>query len=287
MTQSSPESRLLGALTPRTITVDTHPVSVHIADGPAAATPVVLIPGSGPGASAWSNWRPLIGELAGDRKVIAPDLYGFASTPAPPGMDLNVHEWSAQVIGVLDAEGIDSAHLVGNSYGAAIALHTALTHPQRIGRVALTGGISLRHAITPGLRATWSYTPSRAAMRHVLEEFAYDRALVTDSLVEQRYAATVLPGVDEAFRSAFHEPLQDALDAACHTADELSGLTQPTLIIHGREDRIIPVQTSIDLVHVIPDARLHVLGQCGHWTAVERTAELTALLRAFLSADEA
>ena len=247
-----------------------------------ATTPVVLIHGSGPGASAWSNWRPVIGPLASERLVVAPDLFGFGATPPPP-TDLNVDLWCAQVLGVIDALDLPFVDLVGNSYGGAIALRLARSRPGRIRRIALTGALSLRHEITPGLQATWSYEPSRDQMRQVLKLFAYDPSLVTDELVDQRYLATLRPGTAAAFRSAFHEPLQAVLDAACLAQEQVREIRQPTLIIHGREDRIVPVATSLALGKTLGHARVHIVERCGHWTAVEHTAELLAVLQEFLN----
>jgi pimeloyl-ACP methyl ester carboxylesterase len=122
-------------------------------------------------------------------------------------------------------------------------------------------------------------------MRQVLELFAYDQRLVTDALVEQRYLATLRSGTASAFRSAFHEPFQDVLDSACLPEQDLRGVRQPTLIIHGREDRIVPVETSLALGTVITGARVHIIERCGHWTAVEHTDELLRLLSGFLAED--
>ncbi len=164
---------------------------------------VLLIHGSGPGVSAWANWRLTIPALSGSYRVIAPDMVGFGFSDRPAGVEYRKETWIAQAIGLLDALGIEKAHVVGNSFGGAIALAMAIRHPERVGRLALMGAVGVPFPITPGLDAVWGYEPSFEAMRKLLDIFAYDRSLVNDELADLRYRASIRPGFQESFSAMF------------------------------------------------------------------------------------
>lgn len=263
-------------------TIDANGIAtnVHLAG---AGEPVLLLHGSGPGVSAFANWRLAIPELARSFRVVAPDIVGFGFTERPPGVQYDLATWTAHAVGVLDALGIERAHVVGNSFGGSLALSLAIHHPDRVGRLVLMGSVGVPFTITPGLDAVWGYEPSVEAMADLLHLFAYDDALVGSDLAELRYRASVRPGVQEAYRAMFPEPRQAALDALTHPVADIRGIGARTLIVHGREDRVIPVQNAFDLLEFIDGAELHVFGHCGHWTQIEYAATFTALVTEFLT----
>ena len=253
--------------------------NVHVAgDG----DPVLLLHGSGPGVSAWANWRLTIPDLARRFRVIAPDIVGFGFTDRPEQVTYDLDTWTSHALGVLDALGIERAHVVGNSFGGSLALSLAIRHPDRVSRLVLMGSVGVPFAITPGLDAVWGYEPSVEAMEGLLHLFAHDRSLIGPDLARLRYEASVRPGVQEAYREMFPAPRQRALDALTHRVEEIAGITAPTLIVHGRDDQVIPLQNAVDLLALIDDAQLHVFGRCGHWTQLEHAAEFTDLVTDFL-----
>jgi len=233
--------------------------------------------------SAFANWRLAIPELARSFRVVAPDIVGFGFTERPHGVQYDLATWTAHAVGVLDALGIERANVVGNSFGGSLALSLAIHHPDRVGRLVLMGSVGVPFTITPGLDAVWGYEPSVEAMADLLHLFAYDDALVGSDLAELRYRASVRPGVQEAYRAMFPEPRQAALDALTHPAADIRAIGARTLIVHGREDRVIPVQNAFDLLELIDGAELHVFGHCGHWTQIEYAAAFTSLVTEFLT----
>ena len=102
--------------------------------------PLLMIHGSGPGVSAWANWRLNMPVLAEQRRVIAPDMVGFGFTERPPGKVWSMDTWVAHAVGVLDALDIAQADLLGNSFGGALALALAIRHPERVGKLILANG---------------------------------------------------------------------------------------------------------------------------------------------------
>jgi len=247
--------------------------------------PVVLIHGSGPGVSAYANWRLTIPTLATRLRVLAPDMVGFGFTQRPASMDYNLKTWSDQLVGFLDALGIERASLVGNSFGGAIALQVASQHPERVNRLTLMGAVGVPFPITEGLDEVWGYEPSVEAMRKIMDYFAFSRELITDELAEVRYRASVAPGFHESYSAMFPAPRQRWVDAMATPEEDIASLGQRTLIVHGREDRVIPLANSYRLLELIPKAQLHVFGQCGHWTQIEFATDFNDLLLGFLTAE--
>ncbi|MBT9517787.1 MAG: alpha/beta fold hydrolase [Methyloversatilis discipulorum] len=245
--------------------------------------PVLMLHGSGPGVSAWANWRLVMPQIAERARVIAPDMAGFGYTERRPDLRYDMDTWVAQAVGMLDALGIERADLVGNSFGGGLALQVAIRHPHRIRRLVLMGSVGVRFDITPALDAVWGYTPSIETMRGLLDLFAYDRSLANDELAKLRYEASIRPGFQESFAAMFPAPRQRWVDAMASNVEDIKTLPHETLVIHGREDKVIPLDTSLTLAQWIPNAQLHVYGKCGHWTQIEHAARFARLVADFLT----
>ncbi len=245
--------------------------------------PVLFIHGSGPGVSAWANWRLVLPELAKHSRAIAPDMVGFGFTERPANATYDMATWVAQAVGLLDALGIEQTDLVGNSFGGALALALAIHHPKRVRRLVLMGSVGVPFAITPGLDAVWGYTPSLDNMRGLLDLFAYDRGLVNDELAQLRYQASIRPGFQESFAAMFPAPRQRWVDAMASAEADIRAIRHETLVIHGRDDQIIPLANSLTLARWIDRSQLHVFGRCGHWTQIEHAARFARLLIDFFA----
>ena len=165
--------------------------------------PVVMIHGSGPGVTAWANWRLNIGPLSKQARVLAPDMVGFGYTDAPAGTRYGLDTWVEHLVGFLDALELDSVDLVGNSFGGGLALAIAASRPERVRKLVLMGSVGIDFPLTPGLDAVWGYTPSIENMKGLLDVFAHDRKLVNDELAELRYRASTREGVQERFAQMF------------------------------------------------------------------------------------
>lgn len=277
-----------------TDTVDTSPEIGKTIDVAGIATnyhdvgsgePVLLIHGSGPGVSAWANWRLTIPALATRYRVIAPDILGFGYTERPEGVRYEAESWLNHLVGLLDALGLDKVSVVGNSFGGALALRFATRYPHRVQRLVLMGSVGVLFPLTPGLDAVWGYEPSVPAMRHLLDVFAYDPRYATDELAELRYKASARPGVHAAYAAMFPAPRQDGITAMAVPEDQIAALPHETLIVHGRDDRVIPLATSRRLLDLIPNSQLHVFARCGHWVQIEHTARFNTLATLFLAGE--
>ena len=254
----------------------------YLEDGSGDET-VLLIHGSGPGVTSYANWRLVIPALATKFRVIAPDMVGFGFSERPKNIDYSLQTWADQVVGLMDTLGIEKTSLVGNSFGGAIALRIATQHPERIDKLVLMGSMGVPFPITEGLERVWGYEASFENMRKVLDVFAYSRELVNDELAQVRYEGSIQPGFQESFSSMFPAPRQRWVEAMCTPDEDIRRLPHRTLIIHGREDQVIPVQTSLRLEELIDNADLSVYSHCGPWSMIERNADFNRSLLEFLS----
>ncbi|ALG86084.1 alpha/beta fold hydrolase [Gordonia phthalatica] len=264
--------------------IDVNGVATNYHDQGKGA-PVLLIHGSGPGVSAWANWRLTIPTLADRHRVIAPDILGFGYTTRPDGAEYNAETWLDHLVGLIDALGLEKVSVVGNSFGGALAMRLATRHPDRVERLVLMGSVGVLFPITPGLDAVWGYQPSVPAMRRLLDVFAYDERYATDELAELRYAASIRPGVQESYASMFPAPRQRKVAEMAVDESAISAIGCPTLIVHGRDDQVIPLSNSLRLLDLIPDSRLHVFAECGHWVQIEKTAAFNTVVDGFLAGE--
>ena len=119
-------------------------------------------------------------------------------------------------------------------------------------------------------------------MAELLHIFAYDHSIISDDLVEMRYRASIRADVHERFSGLFPPPRQEGVDRLALSAAALEKITQPTLIIHGRDDQVIPFAVSERLAQHLPNARLHPIDQCGHWVQIEKDREFFEIVESFL-----
>jgi len=244
--------------------------------------PVVLIHGSGPGVTGWANWRLVIPKLSPKFRVLAPDIVGFGYTERPAGVRYTMDYWLKHMVGFLDALKIEKASIVGNSFGGGLAVALAINHPERIDKLVLMGAAGVSFKLTPGLDAVWGYEPSIDNMRKIVNLFAWNKALLTEDLVRMRYEASVRPGYQESYASMFPAPRQRHVEAMAFPDDKIHAIPHETLVVHGRDDQVVPLETGLKLAMLIPRAQLHVFGQTGHWTQIERNRDFCRLVEMFL-----
>lgn len=260
--------------------------------GPADGTPVVLLHGGGPGASAWSNFGPNLAVFAQRFRVLAVDQPGFGRSDKPE-IRGQFFTFSADALAaMLDELGIGRVHLVGNSLGGGTAVRFALRHPDRAGRLVLMGpgGLSLNVFApdpTEGVRRLQEFPappgPTREKLEAFLRTLVYDQSLVTDELVDERFRLASEPDALRAMASmgkSFFRP--DTFEEGLLWR-EAYRLRQRVLLVWGREDRVNPLDGALVALKLIPRAQLHVFGRCGHWAQLEKFHEFNRLAMDFLT----
>jgi pimeloyl-ACP methyl ester carboxylesterase len=272
----------------RTATV--RGTTLHFHEG-GEGEPLVLLHGGGPGASGWSNFGGNVATLAKRFRVIVPDQPGYGQSDKP---DFDGDYWAfaarciADLLGTL---GVDRAHFVGNSLGGGTTVRIALDHPDRIDRMILMGpaGVSV-NVVTPhpseGLKILSSFYdgegPSRERMAAFIRMMVYDPAMVTDELITERLEAAIDPdarqGAMRAVRSIMMSP-------EAQLWQRLGEVQHETLLVWGRDDRVVPMDGGLFALQRMPNADLHVFSRCGHWAQAERRDEFNRLALDFFSGE--
>ena len=254
--------------------------------------PLVMLHGGGPGASAWSNFGSCLGRFAGSFRTLLVDQPGFGESDKPE-VQGHFFTFSANALeALLDELGIEKVHLLGNSLGGGTAVRFALSHPERVGRLILMGpgGLSLNLFApdpTEGIKRLYEFGappgPSREKMRAFLRTMVHDPSLVTEELVEERFASATAPGTAEAMASlgaSFAQP--DTFEEGLLWR-EAHHLRPPVLLTWGRVDRVNPLDGALAALKLIPKASLHVFPRCGHWAQVEAADEFFAVASGYLA----
>lgn len=249
---------------------------------------IVLLHGSGPGVSARVNWGlTMQSELAERFTLIAPDIVGFGATEQDPEKGLSHTDRVEHIASLLRALDLGPVRLVGNSMGGGISLGLAAEYPELVHSMVLMGSAGVSFPCTPEVDQLYGYTPSESNMRGIFELMAYDGERITPELVRARYEATNTPEFAEHWAGLFPAPRQRHIDAAALPYETLAAINTPTLLIHGAHDRVVPVTaTALNMVKVMPNADLLVLGRCGHWAQVERSATFRREVSRFFTNEE-
>lgn len=274
-------------LTERTVRVNGKEIFLAEAgSGPA----VVLLHGGGPGASGVSNYARNIEPLAENFRVIVPDMPGYGRSTKGVNRSDPFGYLADHIRGMLDELGIETAHLVGNSYGGSCALRLALDTPDRVDKLVLMGpgGVGTTRGLpSAGLKNLLGYYsgdgPSLQKLRTFIRSYlVYDANSVPDALIESRYQASIDPEV------VANPPLQrpsglGTLWRMDFTRDRrLGSLSTPTLIVWGRDDKVNKPSGAAMLADRMPNADVLLAARTGHWVQWERADLFNAVTSAFL-----
>lgn len=252
---------------------------------------IIFLHGSGPGVGAKSNWKDVLPEFAESFHIVAPDMFGFGSTDHPETYPTNGVEWMnirvKQVIDLMDALEIEKAHLVGNSLGGVVSLNLLMVAPERFDRVVLMGAGGGLTEPTPELAklASFHRDPNPIAFKNLLSWFLYDESILKDQLetiVAERLEVFLRPEVRKSYEENFTKTqLADMLVPP----SALKKMNNPFLLIHGQEDRFVPLESSLYVMKYLPDAQLHTFKRCGHWAQVEQKDRFVKLSKDFFKGE--
>jgi len=272
--------------TPPSQFVRVNGLSLHLRDeGPRDdSLPVVLVHGTSASLHTWDGWTD---SLRATRRVIRFDLPGFGLTgPAPDG-DYRMTTYVRTVIGVLDALGVRRAVLGGNSLGGGVAWHVAVAHPDRVSHLILVDAvgypfepesmpIGFRLARIPVLNVLIQRLLPRSMVEASVRNVMGDPARVTPALVDRYYDLTRRKGNRAALVARFQQSVDDSDTAAIRT------IRQPTLVLWGERDRLIPLRFAAQFGRDIPGSRVVTYPALGHVPQEEDPAATFATVREFL-----
>jgi pimeloyl-ACP methyl ester carboxylesterase len=269
----------------RAVTIDGR--RVHVVDiGSGAGPPVLFVHGLG---GRWQNWLENIPRIAVRRRVVAFDLPGFGRSQLPTGA-VSIPRYAAALERLCELLELESVVVVGNSMGGAIAVEAALRFPERVGGVVLVSAAAVsitdfNPAPAAALLAALARTPlgTPAGVRAILgRRRARHLAFATVVRHPTRISTDMLCELAGGRGST---GLAGAMDAMIShdLRGELSAIAQPVLIVHGRDDMLVPVADAVWLSRQLPDAQLEVFEDTGHLAMLERPVRFNDLLEGFAS----
>ena len=235
--------------------------------GPADGAPIVFFHGSGPGASGYSNFKknyPIFAE-AGYRCIV-PDLPGYGLSDKPEDV-LYINDFFIEVMhDFITALNIEKPTLLGNSLGGAIAIGYALAHPDAVGHLILMapGGVEEREAYfeMEGIKrmmALFAEGPlNEDSMRRLLSLQLFDPSIIEEQVIAERVA--ICATQPSCVLSTMRVP---------NYTERLGEIQVPTIGFWGMNDEFNPITGAEKIAKGIPDCRMTLVNQCGHWVMVE------------------
>ncbi|HEY9314341.1 alpha/beta fold hydrolase [Williamsia sp.] len=261
-------------------------------DGPA----LLLLHGSGPGVTGWRNYRGNLAFFARHFRCLVLEFPGFGVSDDFGGHPMLDAQGS--VVAFADALGLDRVDVIGNSMGGGVGINFAINHGDRIGKLITIGGIGV-NIFSPGpsegIRLLQEFTeePTRQRLIDWLHSMVYDPALVTEELIEERWALATDPDTLGAARRMYGKAAFAAMMEMMRNADFplpwalMHKVKAPTLLTWGRDDRVSPLDMGLVPMRTIPNAELHVFPNCGHWVMIEAKAAFERTALSFLTQEVA
>ncbi len=262
-------------------------LQVHYNDLGEGAETVVMLHGSGPGASGWANFnRNIEPLLAAGYRVVLMDCPGWSKSDPivcrGSRSDLN----ATALKGLLDVLGLERVHILGNSMGGHSAVAFTLSYPERVGKLVLMGGGSggaspFVPMPTEGIKLINALyrEPTIDNLKKMMNVFVYDPSDLTEALFQTRLDNMLSrrDHLDNFVASLAANPKQFPDFGA-----RLGEIKARTLVIWGRNDRFVPMDVGLRLIAGIANSELHVFNNCGHWAQWEHAETFNRLVLDFL-----
>jgi 3-oxoadipate enol-lactonase len=250
--------------------------------GKTGATPVLMIQGLGASKNAWNLQRIA---MATRFRCISFDNRG-AGRSDKPTEPFTLEQMADDAIAVLDAAGIETAHIVGASMGGVISQIVAVKYPHRVRSLTLVCTACRNHPWRQKLLQSWAKTAEEKGMIEVGKEAA--QWVMSPRSFRRLVPAFTWMGPLAALRPrhSFVSQIHAILDTREDLVDQLSTITAPTMVIVGNQDILTPRGDSEEIAERIPNAELVVISGAAHGLMMEHSFTFNKILIEFLQRTE-
>jgi 4,5:9,10-diseco-3-hydroxy-5,9,17-trioxoandrosta-1(10),2-diene-4-oate hydrolase len=266
-------------------------ITVHYNEAGEGDQVLIALHGSGPGVSGWSNFKGNLPALSQKFRTLLVDQPGFGWSDKPI-IEGSTWTYCARAVkGLMDELGIKKAHLLGNSYGGAVATRITLDYPEAVDKLVLMGPGGVAHVIfspdpTEGISVLREFltSPTKETLTRFVKVMVWDQKIATPELIEERWNTVNNPETIFGFKQAVM-PDPEKFKAIREEQDlwrHLEKINHQVLMIWGRDDRVVPMDAGFFALRRLRNSRMHIFSRCGHWAQVEKRDEFNRLVLDFL-----
>jgi 2-hydroxy-6-oxonona-2,4-dienedioate hydrolase len=250
--------------------------------------PIIMLHGTGPGATGWANFSQNLVALSDKYRVIAIDFPGWGlSDPCEPKDRDN----ALAVKLLMDELGIEKAALVGNSMGGIASVTFSVLYTERLSHLITMGAAAMgTNIFAPGggfsegmkvLRECYA-EPTPQNFERLVRVMVYDSTFATPELMKMRSEAALANKVHlENWLKPANVP-GNGMYGPADTMTRLLDMQVPALLVHGRDDRVVPFENSMRLLSLIPNSNLVLFNHCGHWAQIEHAETFNWMVDNFI-----
>ena len=248
-----------------------------------AGEALILLHGGGAGADSFGNWRGCLNSFAEHYHVYAVDMIGFGFTdkPAPQDYSYSQQARNEHIIAVIEALGLSSVSLIGNSMGGCTSMGVAVERPDLVNKLVLMGSAGVRAPITEELKAIMNYDYTTDGMVRIVRGLTNPDFMFDDELVNYRHGLSIREDTKQAYNAVMGW-IRDQ-GGLYYEADYMARITHKTLVVNGKLDKVVPLSSAYRLLELIENSWGYIIPACGHWAMIEKPQQFTAASLSFLA----
>ena len=262
--------------------IDVDGINTHYYEA-GAGEALILLHGGGAGADSFGNWRGCLNSFAGHYHVYAVDMVGFGCTDKPDPQDYSYTQQARNehIIAVIETLGLASVNLIGNSMGGSTSMGVAIERPDLVNKLVLMGSAGVRAPITDELKSIMNYDYTTDGMLRIVRGLTNPDFRFDEELVNYRHGLSIQDDTKRAYNAVMGWIREQG--GLYYEEDYISRVTQETLVVNGKMDKVVPLSSAYKLLELIENSWGYILPGCGHWAMIEKPVEFTAATLSFLN----
>ena len=262
--------------------IDVDGINTHYYEA-GAGEALILLHGGGAGADSFGNWRGCLNSFAEHYHVYAVDMVGFGFTDKPDPTDYSYIQQArnGHIIAVIETLGLASVNLIGNSMGGSTSMGVAIERPDLVNKLVLMGSAGVRAPITDELKSIMNYDYTTDGMLRIVRGLTNPDFRFDEELVNYRHGLSIQDDTKRAYNAVMGWIREHG--GLYYEEDYISRVTQETLVVNGKLDKVVPLSSAYKLLELIKHSWGYIIPGCGHWAMIEKPVEFTAATLSFLN----